>query len=130
MTCGRVDRIATRTADPLVGSSLVTPWGGVKHVRLSSHRSKLAHFSKIVCGAGEVVKFDRELDAEGLLCPEPLMLARNALREMSSGEVLYVRATDPSTHRDFQNLCRFMGHELLQAEVDTPSKLEYWIQRA
>ncbi|MEM7079447.1 MAG: sulfurtransferase TusA [Pseudomonadota bacterium] len=72
---------------------------------------------------------DRKLDTQGLLCPEPLMLARNALREMDSGQVLYISATDPSTHRDFQNLCRFMGHELLEARVDAPV-LEYWIQRA
>ena len=71
---------------------------------------------------------DQRLDTQGLLCPEPLMLARNRLREMAPGEVLYISATDPSTHRDFQNLCRFMGHTLLRAETDA-DVLEYWIER-
>ncbi len=76
-----------------------------------------------------VQKADETLNAEGLRCPEPLMLARNQLRAMTSGAVLYIRATDPSTERDFDNLCRFMGHEMvgkdLQGEV-----YEFWIRRA
>ena len=60
-----------------------------------------------------------ELDTTGLICPEPLMLVRNRVREMQSGEVLRILATDPSTGRDFINFCRFMGHELLdQREAD------------
>jgi len=54
------------------------------------------------------------LDCRGLLCPEPLMLVRNRVRELPAGAVLAVVATDPSTRRDFSNFCRFMGHELLE----------------
>ncbi|MCP5179673.1 MAG: sulfurtransferase TusA [Pseudomonadales bacterium] len=71
---------------------------------------------------------NQTLDAEGLVCPEPLLLARNRLRAMASGEVLYIRATDPSTTRDFHNLCRFMGHRLLRENLVAPV-LEYWIER-
>lgn len=53
-----------------------------------------------------------QLDARGLRCPEPLLLVRNRLREMAPGSLLYVQATDPSTHRDFEQLCRFVGHRL------------------
>ena len=60
---------------------------------------------------------DQCLDAQGLTCPEPLMLVRNRIREMRSGEVLHVLATDPSTERDFTNFCRFMGHELVSHEM-------------
>jgi tRNA 2-thiouridine synthesizing protein A len=60
---------------------------------------------------------DHRLDTCGLLCPEPLMLVRNRIREMRSGEVLYVVATDPSTERDFTDFCRFMGHRLLSHEL-------------
>jgi tRNA 2-thiouridine synthesizing protein A len=60
---------------------------------------------------------DQRLDASGLVCPEPLMLVRNAVREMRSGDVLYVLATDPSTERDLENFCRFLGHEMLSHEV-------------
>ena len=59
---------------------------------------------------------DLVLDATGLVCPEPLMLVRNQVRDMTSGQVLYIKATDPSTGRDFTNFCRFMGHELLDQQ--------------
>ena len=57
------------------------------------------------------------LDTSGLRCPEPLLLVRNKVREMSHGQVLHVVATDPTTQRDFANFCRFMGHELLWHEL-------------
>jgi tRNA 2-thiouridine synthesizing protein A len=71
---------------------------------------------------------DLALDAIGLVCPEPLMLVRNQVREMSSGQVLHVSATDPSTGRDFRNFCRFMGHELLD-EQQCGSTYHYWIRK-
>lgn len=61
---------------------------------------------------------DNTIDAVGLKCPEPLMIVRNKVREMASGETVAVVATDPSTVRDFTNFCRFMGHELATAMRD------------
>lgn len=61
---------------------------------------------------------DHHVDAVGLKCPEPLMMVRNKVREMAVGETVSVVATDPSTVRDFTNLCRFMGHELAASERD------------
>lgn len=71
---------------------------------------------------------DDALDATGLLCPEPLMLVRNRLRDMSEGALLYVRATDPSTERDFDNLCRFVGHEMVAKKTDA-DVLEFLLRR-
>jgi tRNA 2-thiouridine synthesizing protein A len=71
---------------------------------------------------------DESLDALTLRCPEPLLLARNRLRNMTVGQVLYIQATDPSTARDFQNLCRFMGHTML-LERTSGDTLEYWIKK-
>ena len=69
-----------------------------------------------------------ELDARGLVCPEPLMLVRHKVREMNVGDVLHILATDPSTHRDFVQFCRFVGHDLERAEVDG-DVLEFWIRK-
>ena len=55
------------------------------------------------------------VDAIGLHCPEPLMIVRNKVRQMASGETVSVIATDPSTVRDFTNFCRFMGHQLVES---------------
>lgn len=71
---------------------------------------------------------DAEIDATGLVCPEPLMIVRNRVREMRSGQVLHVVATDPSTGRDFSNFCRFMGHELVSS-LERDDRLEYWIRK-
>lgn len=59
---------------------------------------------------------DSELDARGLLCPEPVMLLHGRVRAMQAGEVLTVRATDPSTQRDIARFCEFLGHALLESE--------------
>jgi len=62
---------------------------------------------------------DHQLDAVGLLCPEPVMMLHNKVRDMSDGQVLKVIATDPSTTRDIPKFCAFLGHELLgQDEAD------------
>lgn len=71
---------------------------------------------------------DLQIDATGLLCPEPLMIVRNRVRSMRPGETLHVTATDPSTSRDFHNFCRFMGHELV-AEEQRGDVFEYWIRK-
>jgi tRNA 2-thiouridine synthesizing protein A len=61
-------------------------------------------------------KPDHILDATGLLCPEPVMLLHNRIRDIAVGETLQVVATDPSTERDIPRFCTFLGHELLQQE--------------
>lgn len=75
------------------------------------------------------VACDEELDATGLVCPEPLMLVRNRVRGMAVGQSLKVIATDPSTERDIPNFCRFMGHELLLHEGET-GRYTYVIRKA
>ncbi|MBL4794114.1 MAG: sulfurtransferase TusA [Pseudomonadales bacterium] len=56
---------------------------------------------------------DHEYDAQGLMCPEPVMMLHNKVRDMAVGETLRVAATDPSTTRDIPQFCQFLGHELV-----------------
>ena len=65
-----------------------------------------------------MTEIDHEIDTRGVLCPEPLLLVRNRIRDMASDETLRIEATDPSTKRDFTNFCRFMGHQLVEDSVD------------
>ncbi|WP_086981869.1 sulfurtransferase TusA [Vibrio aphrogenes] len=58
------------------------------------------------------------LDAQGLRCPEPVMMVRKTIRTMQEGEVLLIKADDPSTTRDIPSFCRFMDHQLIQSNVD------------
>ncbi len=59
------------------------------------------------------------LEAEGLRCPEPVMMVRKTIRNMQDGDVLLVKADDPSTTRDIPSFCRFMDHQLISAQTES-----------
>ena len=59
------------------------------------------------------MNFDKELDARGLNCPLPILRAKKALNEMTSGQVLKIVATDPGSVKDFQAFSKQTGNELL-----------------
>jgi len=69
------------------------------------------------------------LDTSGLLCPEPVMMLHGAVRDVHSGDVIEVVATDPSTERDIPKFCQFLGHELIKT-VKTDKEYRYWIKKA
>lgn len=74
--------------------------------------------------------FDRELDAIGLRCPEPVMMVRKTMRDLESGQVLKVIADDPSTTRDIPKFCLFMEHKLLhQPPTEAEPVFVYFIQK-
>ena len=68
------------------------------------------------------------LDAIGLVCPEPVMLLHNKVRDMAAGEVLEVLATDPSTQRDIPRFCQFLGHTLLSQD-SSDDRYRYLIRK-
>ena len=61
--------------------------------------------------------FDVELDARGLSCPLPILRAKKALSEMSSGQVLRIIATDKGSVNDFAEFCRQTANVLLSSTV-------------
>lgn len=61
---------------------------------------------------------DHILDTCGLFCPEPVMLLHNKIRDMDSGELVEVLATDPSTQRDIVKFCTFLGHSLVEQRTE------------
>lgn len=61
---------------------------------------------------------DKELDALGLRCPEPVMMVRLEIRNMQDGQTLLIHADDPATKRDIPNFCRFMDHKLVAQQID------------
>lgn len=60
----------------------------------------------------------KEVDATGLVCPLPILKAKKALAELSSGQLLKVVATDPSSVRDFQAFARQTGNELVEQQAE------------
>jgi len=55
----------------------------------------------------------KEIDTRGLNCPLPILRAKKALSDMSTGQVLKIVATDPGSMRDFQAFSKQTGNELL-----------------
>ena len=61
-------------------------------------------------------RYDVLLDARGLVCPMPLIKARQALMVVGRGATICVLATDPGSVADFTSFCDATGHRLLSSE--------------
>ena len=59
----------------------------------------------------------KEVDARGLNCPLPILKAKKALSELTSGQLLRVLSTDPGSVRDFQAFARQTGNELVEQQT-------------
>ena len=54
------------------------------------------------------------LDLRGLRCPQPVLRAKKALRDVPVGGVLVMECTDPLTVIDVPHFARQTGHELAE----------------
>lgn len=63
---------------------------------------------------------DRVLDCLGLFCPMPIVRTREALREMTVGQVLEMLSDDPASDPDMRSWARRTGNELLDASKTGP----------
>jgi tRNA 2-thiouridine synthesizing protein A len=63
------------------------------------------------------MNFDKEIDTRGLNCPLPILKAKKALSEMTSGQLLKIVATDGGSVRDFQAFAKQTGNELVEQQV-------------
>jgi len=60
----------------------------------------------------------KEVDASGLNCPMPILRAKKALKDLQSGDVLRVIATDPGSVKDFEAFAKQTGNELLESTTE------------
>ena len=65
--------------------------------------------------------FTKELDASGLNCPMPILRAKKALKELQSGDILRIIATDPGSVKDFEAFAKQTGNELLESTEEGDS---------
>ena len=59
----------------------------------------------------------KEVDARGLNCPLPILKAKKALSELTSGDLLRGLSTDPGSVRDFQAFARQTGNDLVEQQT-------------
>jgi tRNA 2-thiouridine synthesizing protein A len=57
------------------------------------------------------------------------MLLHNAIRDAAPGELIAVRATDPTTRRDIAQFCHFLGHVLVE-ESEAGGELRFLVRKA
>ncbi|VEJ09265.1 sulfurtransferase TusA [Actinobacillus delphinicola] len=74
------------------------------------------------------ITVNKELNALGLRCPEPVMMVRKTIRHMQPGEVLLIIADDPATTRDIPSFCQFMDHQLLKSQTQN-IPFQYWVKK-
>ena len=63
------------------------------------------------------MNIDKELDTRGLNCPLPILKAKKALAEMTSGQFLKVVSTDAGSTRDFQAFAKQTGNDLVEQQT-------------
>jgi len=62
----------------------------------------------------ELLEIAALVDARGLSCPMPIVRTAQAIRDLPSGAVIEVIATDPGSQKDFVAWSRSTGHELVE----------------
>jgi NADPH-dependent 2,4-dienoyl-CoA reductase/sulfur reductase-like enzyme/peroxiredoxin family protein/TusA-related sulfurtransferase/rhodanese-related sulfurtransferase len=63
--------------------------------------------------AAQIGGYDKELDACGLCCPGPLMQVKASLSDLTDGQILKVRASDPGFYEDIKAWCKRTNNELM-----------------
>jgi tRNA 2-thiouridine synthesizing protein A len=65
-----------------------------------------------------VTEIAAHVDARGLSCPMPIVRTAQAIRDVPSGALVEVLATDPGSVRDFVAWSRSTGHELVEQSTE------------
>ena len=73
--------------------------------------------------------FDKEFDASGLSCPMPIVKTKKSLRDMATGQVLRVVATDPGSVCDMAAFAEETGNTLLEFTTES-SKYVFFLRKA
>ncbi|WP_430787018.1 sulfurtransferase TusA family protein [Virgibacillus flavescens] len=69
------------------------------------------------------------LDAKGLACPMPIVKTKKAMKEINSGEILEIHATDKGAKSDLAAWVKSGGHELIK-DTEEDDVLKFWIKKA
>ena len=74
------------------------------------------------------MKADKVLDAKGLACPMPIVKTRKEMKEMESGQILEILATDKGAKADLVAWAKSGGHELLDSQ-ENGDVFSFWIKK-
>ena len=77
----------------------------------------------------DVPTADRTLDCKGMLCPMPIVKLSKTMKELDSGQVVLMEATDPGSVPDVQAYAKNTGNPLLAHDRDG-TVMRFWLQKA
>ncbi len=60
----------------------------------------------------------QHVDARGLSCPMPIVKTAQAVKDLASGQLLEVLATDPGSVKDFAAWSKSTGNPIVEQSVD------------
>ena len=75
-----------------------------------------------------MIKADLVVDVKGQTCPRPLIMTKQALKTMLSGQILQVLADDVTTKLTFHSYLEHSGDELLDEHQDG-RVIHYYIKK-
>lgn len=76
----------------------------------------------------DVIKEDLVLDCSGMLCPLPVVKTSKAMKELQSGQILKLIATDPGAPPDMAAWSRQTGNEMLRS-MEEEGKFVFFFQK-
>jgi tRNA 2-thiouridine synthesizing protein A len=65
-----------------------------------------------------VLQTSQTVDARGLSCPMPIVRTAQAMKNVPSGALVELLATDPGSVKDVAAWCRSTGNTLVEQSVD------------
>lgn len=71
---------------------------------------------------------NKVLDAKGLSCPMPVVRAKKAMDELTSGQVLEIQTTDKGSKNDLPAWAKASGHTVIDMKEEN-GVLTFWIRK-
>lgn len=78
----------------------------------------------------EIIKEDQLLDCSGMLCPMPIVKTSKAMKELESGQILKMVATDAGSPPDIAAWSRQTGNELLLSTTNEDGKFVFFLKKS
>lgn len=74
------------------------------------------------------MNISKTLDAKGLACPMPVVRTRNSMKELETGEILEIHATDKGSVADLTAWAKSNGHEMVDQKEEAGIFM-FWIKK-
>ena len=63
-------------------------------------------------------QIDLTIDAKGKKCPMPVLLTSKGIKQLESGQIMLVEATDGGSRSDIPSWAKNTGNELIESTSD------------